>query len=665
MGKFANSVRRSQRSGPNQRGFKRTEWESLLKDISLDLDDKRLLYAGLFFDELLRFLRKEMQLSDLALRPNAIARFVIAIATSNLFRISEQTKISPPIDNEQPTLFLSTIMEKTVQVPTRQHFSPDELITGAGDGMKYMLRELLAATADPDKGKGNEYEADSGVVNQISAEFNKAIIYHCAVEFWFDCVGNGYGLTKHEQGIALKPYDSALEIARIASNYRRRSIAFYDLMEITESWIDPLPRAKKVKLCRIHLVSRIYGVERIEQIELGINSKVLNTASMAVAATLWLQHSYYRLLLDEPLPKFADLTLNQIILGWRLLQSLAVAILDSMNSTKEGDVRDLLRFAPRISRRVLHGTFCRALSLDKERVSQLINVFVFNTSCSQEVWLQPLISIEDDYCLVVPCIYSVHLQRVVEGWMRQGGLDLARRGPEFEQFCREDLTAFMKESPIKQSIVVLKQSVRFKPVIEREEEIDIVIFVADTVLLVEAKCILWPDDSLQFANYRDTVEKAVTQIVRKRDAVRRNYSSFRDRLKQLGYDAPTECNVICCVLTNSAVYAGFPIDDVPIVDLSILGSFFQNKHVKVESKTGKLVQRHVINFYIDAASAGRTLERYLFDPPQLSDLRLNVKKREVIFPIESKFGKLVQETYAVEINIEEMLKRYELSDVTD
>ena len=44
---------------------------------------------------------------------------------------------------------------------------------------------------------------------------------------------------------------------------------------------------------------------------------------------------------------------------------------------------------------------------------------------------------EDDYWLVIPCIHAVHLERIVEGWMRQGGLELERRGPEFERFCWE------------------------------------------------------------------------------------------------------------------------------------------------------------------------------------------------------------------------------------
>lgn len=658
MGQFAKSVRRNKIAGPNQRGFIRTDWESLLGDTSLDEDDKRILHAGLFFDQLLCFLRAEKKLSELPITPQAIIRFVIAIATLNLFRITEETKIRASDGDEHPTMIVSEVMERTVELQTGQHFSPDELISGTGDGMKHMLRELLTAKAEPEK--LTEYEADSFAVGNVNLEFNKAIIYQCAVECWNDCVGNGYGLTKHARGLVLVPFDRPLEIARTVSIYRRLNISLQDTMFVIEMWLHSWSRKQKEKLCGIPLVSRIAGHDRIEHIELGLNNKTLSSASSAVAAKLWLKHSYYRYLLDEPLPNFSGFTLNQIILGWQLLQSLSVVIFDSFKPIESDDIKRLLDFAPRISRRALRGTFARALSIDHQQAELLINVFIFDPVRSQEVWFQPLVPQQDDLCLVIPCIHSVHLQRIVEGWMRQGGLDLERRGPEFEKFCREALAVSLKESPIKQSIQLLDKSVRFKPTTEPDEEVDIVIIVANTVLLVEAKCILWPDDSLQFANYRDTVEGAVKQIVRKRDVVERNYKGFSERLKQLGYSAPEQCSLVCCVLTNSAVFSGFPIDGVPIVDLSILGMFFKNEHIKAEERqAGKSVQKHTISFYTDAKDAGDVLERYLADPPQLADTRKYVRKRELEFPVDSpEFGKFLQELYSVQINIDEMRQRY-------
>ena len=248
--------------------------------------------------------------------------------------------------------------------------------------------------------------------------------------------------------------------------------------------------------------------------------------------------------------------------------------------------------------------------------------------------------------------------------MREGGLDLDRRGPEFEKFCREDIALSLSKSAIRRHVTLIDRDVTFKPASEREEEIDIIIIIGKTILLIEAKCILWPDESLQYANYRDTVEGAIEQIIRKKDAVVRNYECFSDKLKQLGYSAPEACSIECCVLTNSAVYSGFPIDGVPVVDLSILGTFFDNNFTKFEARqSGKTTSSFSISFYTDIDDAEDKLNGYLLDPPQLIDTKKSVKSRQTTFPIEhSTFGKLIKQSYSVQIDLDEMKKRYEIGD---
>ena len=318
----------------------------------------------------------------------------------------------------------------------------------------------------------------------------------------------------------------------------------------------------------------------------------------------------------------------------------------------------MLRYAPRIPKRVLCGTFARALAISPERAEMLAKVFVFDASQSKDLWAQPLVECEEDYCLVIPCIFSVHLFRTVESWMRQGNIDLDRRGPEFELFCRKELKEVLLHSPLRNSVEICDDAVSFKPQGEREEEIDIVIVFADTLLLIETKCILWPDEALQFANYREVVEKAVAQVARKADAVSRNYSAFAERLTQYGYRAPGKANVLCCVLSNSAVFSGFPINGVPIIDLSILNSFLRNEHIRfLERDKGKTLNKQAIKFYAEAADATKVLGDYLLDPPQLSHMRQSVKTREIVFPIENPiYGKLIYETYTVELDVTAYLK---------
>jgi hypothetical protein len=243
--------------------------------------------------------------------------------------------------------------------------------------------------------------------------------------------------------------------------------------------------------------------------------------------------------------------------------------------------------------------------------------------------------------------------------MRQGGLELERRGPEFERFCREELRIFVARSPIKEAITIVKQDVKFSPPGEQGEEIDLVIVIADTVLLVEAKCILWPAESLQFARYRETIEGAVKQIKRKHDAVA-YYTAFSNRLREMGYALPASPKIACCILTNSAVFAGFPVEGVPIVDLEILDAFFQKDYVTVEvQQHGQVIERHAIQLYKDKTEAGRVLEAYLLDPLPLRNMKQNVIHREVVFPRESRdFGKFIHTTFRVEIDAQKVLTHY-------
>src|SRR5262245_31387097 len=218
-----------------------------------------------------------------------------------------------------------------------------------------------------------------------------------------------------------------------------------------------LPDAAKRKLCEIPLVSQVCLVfDRIESIELSQNSRLSDSAMLAVADKIILQSWYYQHLLNEPLPKLHNFTLNEMINGWRLLQSLASVVFDAISSRifhnarelpRFASVEELLRCAPKIDSRVLCATVSKALRMEKHRAQQLVEVLVFRDKSSQEVWTQPLVRCEDDYWLVLPCIHAVHLERIVEGWMRQGGLELERRGPEFERFCRKVLQIFGFLSP--------------------------------------------------------------------------------------------------------------------------------------------------------------------------------------------------------------------------
>jgi hypothetical protein len=666
MGEFAERVKDGKIDGPHTRRFMRGDWEAIAQREDADPEDKRLAWAGIFFDDLLTFLRSEMRFPNLPFQPSALMRLVVGLVTWNYCRnlVQAQEKFPTPKPGETPVFMWPSVQELQVPTLTGQLFNPDELNTGAGDELKYMLADLQSPPTH--QTLRTEYDATRKDIDEISRELNMAITYSCAVHYWLDCVGHGYGLIRHRDGIAHIPFDQDQEIARVVSIYRRSNRYQADKVYIYNQWWHQLSDSEKRNLCGIPLVSQVcLSLDRIESIELNQNSKVLYWALMAIADKVILQRGYYQNLLDEPLPTLHKFTLNEIIDGWRVLQSLALVVFDEVsplisNHAKElprfASAKELPRFAPKIASRVLCATLAKALRMERHRAQQLVEVFVFRGGSAQELWTQPLVPSEDGYCLVIPCIHSVYLERIVEGWMRQGGLELERRGPEFERFCREILRIPVAQSPIKEAITIINQSVQFSPPGEQGEQIDLVIIVGNTVLLIEAKCILWPDDTLQFARYRETIKGAVKQIKRKHNAVTHHYTDFANRLVQLGYAPPASPKIVCCVLTNSAVFAGFPIERVPIVDLDILGNFFENNWSRIGGwQQGKFVEHHSIEFYKNKIEAGYVLEEYLLDPPQVRELKRSVIHRELVSPVETKFGNFVHTSFRVELDMRTML----------
>jgi hypothetical protein len=144
MGEFARQVKNGKIYGPHTRRFMRGDWEATARSEDADFEDKRLAWAGIFFDDLLTHLRSEMKPSQLPMQPSAIARLAVGLATLHYCRITTEVleKIPTPKPGEIPTLMLSSLAELQISVATGQLFGPDEVITAVGDELKYLLAEL-------------------------------------------------------------------------------------------------------------------------------------------------------------------------------------------------------------------------------------------------------------------------------------------------------------------------------------------------------------------------------------------------------------------------------------------------------------------------------------------------------------------------------------------
>lgn len=642
-------------AGPNRPDFDRGLWERQAALSNLDSEDGNLVRSGLVFDELLTATRSRKRIQSLEAGSDLLARTAVALVNINSQYFEEHQHLP---GGERDTFVTGEIQKTFVRTAEGQEYAPDELDTSLGDGLRYLLADIFSLHRSS-KVPVTDEDVTEEFLRGVSDELRVAVEYDALVGHWYDCAGLSYAVQLHDDVLELCPTNPSLEIARVASVHRRLTLALDRSISFIRWWRLELTRARRAQLCGIRLVRdvTICG-DVVEHIDIGHGASTVRRHSGSVEALLEIEVGPYGALLDSPLVKLGDLTLRQLMKGWQFLQSLATKLHEISMSQGERP-RSFFSYAPLIRGRVLVSSLSKALGVPRPLALRLLEALTFTGRRSQDLWAQPLVQSGDDFLVVIPCIHAVHFLRVVETWMRQGGLNLDERGPEFERHCREVLLQGIRRCcAIRESIFVSSTSVRIQTSSGVEEEIDIVLIVHDTILLIECKCILWPDDSVQFTNYRSVLEKATRQVERKKRAVSENLGAFLGSLTKLGAHVVPPKRVLACVMTNSAVYAGVAAFGVPIVDMDILGVFLSGQHVSWQIWEGNVVTREgVIDLYGNAQEAALTLEEFMNDPPQLRRVKASIEPRVVSNPlIHDRYRQLRVSTYRVNIDFDRELR---------
>jgi hypothetical protein len=656
MGNFAQRVRHGAISGPNRPDFDRSLWERQAALPELDNEDVTLIRSGLILDELLTATRQRRAPPPLEWGPQLLARTAVALVNFNGQHFDEQQRATQR--RPRDSVVLNEVQNMTVRTREGQEYMPDEVYTALGDGLRYLLADILSMTTPC--AVSDSAELTEEILERIAADLWVAVEYDTLVDHWHDCAALQVSVHVHEQTIELQPTNPELEVARIASLYRRLSLALDRSMDFLRLWRFELNREERLRLCTIRFVRDITLCDDVvEHIEVGRQARAVERHSSSVEALLDLATGPYGNLLDIPLPKLSNLTLRELMNPWQFLQSLAVKLHAlSMAEASKGSL-SFFSYAPLIRGRIFAAALSKALSVPAAHATRLLTGLTFTGHRAQDLWAQPLVKSDLDYLLVIPCIHAVHLIRIVETWMRQGGLNLDERGPEFERYCRKLLhRAVDRGCPIRSSIAICNAPVRFKTSAGVEQQIDLVLIVHDTILLLECKCTLWPDESVHFGHCRTVLEKATAQIARKQRAVSENLPAFLSAADSLGVHPTAPARVLAAVLTNSAFYAGLSAFSVPIVDMDMLTVFLSGHHISWQILQGTAVkQAGLIQLFGSASEAAVNLETFINDPPQLRRIKASIEPRIVSNPLPyEKYTRLVVSTYRVNIDYEATMR---------
>jgi hypothetical protein len=641
MGNFTRAVRYEDIPGPNKPAFDVSLWERIAVSPEADDSDRQTAIAGLYFDALLKTIRRRQVLQDSKLPPHAIGSLAIGIVNLSYCHLIRET--APAIEvlrsiHEGPRLRATPSMD--------QPSSVDERLSSLGDGLKYLLMRFHSeAVTEPMSCQCPSLDD----LRLITAELHNAINYHCVSDYYNECRANAFELLSTEHGPVLAPTDERMELSRVVSNYRRMLLANHDASLFLRLWWVTARDAKE-SMCEIKPVASVsFSGKHIGGIELKLDDRSLDNNASAIHAKLRFVVGPDREFLLDSLPKFGGIVLMDLIRAWQFAQSLSEAIFARINQNTDDTVENVVAACAAIPKALLLSTLAESLKIEESDATLLLNALTFRTSKPRQLWTQPFVRSGDEYCLVLPCIRSVTPRRILERWMDDGGIDLGPRGKEFERFVRKTLLAALESSPLRGSLTVLPAALRLFATIAGDAEVDVVIVLHEVILLVEVKCLLWPEDAIEFADYRNKVEKAAEQVARQIHVVCADPKGLAREIGNMGCSITESPRVVGCVLTSTATLAGTCVNGIPVVDLPLLEDFILGEYVESELWDGdQLVERQSVQLYEDSVQAAEYLEPLLINPPQLHEIHMAVQRREISCRLApGPNGQFVYETFQV------------------
>lgn len=612
MGKFLKSVRRGDVMSPLRLGFDLKTWlEEGQKRAEGDLTDLQLALSGILFDKKLK--RVWERFSNLTLDKYSgvhLRRAYVALANRDFATLRGKMESKLQEFAAQTTPYVEEMLSTKVNGALNGcDYSIDDLITSGVDGLHMPLRKTFAAA-------GRDSKLD---LEDLRQAILLGQIQWFVTTVWEDCVWSGFRVGIHEGAIVSVPDDS--ERARaLAVGYARYVARVSEMTQHGFNVWRNMPSHLRALINRRRRVVRVSGSGSRMKFDADIAEIDPHVPIQSFTLRMVATELYFEDLFQCQLPKLKGVTPDLLLSAWELLYSLSEALVSEMsNESSITNPRDLLQFAPAIPRTKLCDLLAKGLEIPFRLAKDIIEFLTFSEQHSDELWARPFVELDGSTLVpVLTCLHSPNSLRMIEKWMKYGGLNLQERGEAFEVHVRKQVKQTLGTSRLIKSAGVCEHRYKLKFEGDNPGDIDLIIWFGSTILIGEVKCNLFPAKASEFYNYFGDLEKAGQQIARKAIAFGGQTENFWRRIAKC--EPPSETKVVPFILSNLPLGVGLRFSDVPVTDLLILERFFGDgfleRFVVFDPKLGNQGGQKLA-FYATAAEAERVVDTYLSDPPQL------------------------------------------------
>ncbi|AZV04199.1 hypothetical protein ELK40_03310 [Enterobacter sp. N18-03635] len=301
-----------------------------------------------------------------------------------------------------------------------------------------------------------------------------------------------------------------------------------------------------------------------------------------LSALIQLDDHLKALLTRKSLPCI-ERTLQSVLDVWVHLSVLAVQIDEKLHTNVSiNDWSTLLHLAPQFERSIIIELLIQCCEYSKAEIIAALDLLTWKGKSPQEdLWVQPLVSIEDNYIFPISAFLTASLTRNIDCWMAKIDPKDTRRGSLFEK----DLLRVLEEC--RNGNQVMKEHLHYTNAIEpsyhgHSEEIDLSFSFGNLLIVVEARSRKTSITPLDYDNElfdSNGLMHKTNQAIRKATFVREHLEHFcRDYYPHLSGTEKIE--VIPLVIINGQFHAGFPLNDVPIIDPALLFHYLRDREVR-------------------------------------------------------------------------------------
>ncbi|WP_323891227.1 nuclease-related domain-containing protein [Aeromonas veronii] len=215
-----------------------------------------------------------------------------------------------------------------------------------------------------------------------------------------------------------------------------------------------------------------------------------------------------------------------------------------------------------------------------ETIKNIINYMTYDGEKSKDIWAFPFIKINSNHiAILIGATIAPMPDRIVECWLRYTNINVTTKGSSFEV----ETTRILKSIVDKNNIIRGECDIYSNLDLEnnkQREEIDLLIKINKSILIIDLKSIMSVDSPISIFNSMNKVTHGVEQVKRKIEFIKNNIDYVSNYL-ELDLTALNECSFFPYVLVSNKSLTGCVINDVAIIDRDILFNYFSDGTLKM------------------------------------------------------------------------------------